>query len=216
MDRSRNNCMLSPLWVTVVMHDSGQCQQLGTGLQASPLNRIDVDGKTQLVIFKKELNRAAALGKIRALPHYERAGPFQTAQDFRQLPLFRFADKNQLTGLQFRKVVNPPGQELAIIDCFFADDLIEGAAKRVVPEHAETDRSLVALKCVRGPSNEFREVKKERGFELVLDRGSVLRECRSGASQGQDSHDAKRDAKARSAQPAAYPSLVPYCRSESA
>src|ERR1700687_3217612 len=178
MDRSRSNGMLAPFWMAVVVDDPGQSEQLGTGFQADSLSRVDVDGKTQLVIFKKELNRAAALRKIRALSHYERAGPFQTAQDLRQLPLFRFADKNKLAGLQFRKVFDPPGQQLAIIDCFFADDLIEGAAKRVVPEHAETDRSLVALKCARGPGGDLCKIKKERGFELILDRGSVLRECR--------------------------------------
>jgi hypothetical protein len=97
--------------------------------------------------------------------------------------IFSVTNENKLTRFQVRQFIDPSGQELTIIDCFSPDDLIEGAAKRVVSEHADSDRSFFTLKCVRGPFDEFCKAKKERCFDLILDRWTGLWLDRDCASQ---------------------------------
>ena len=81
-------------------------------MQPRPLNGIHIDGEAQLIIFQKELNCAAALGKIRTLPDEQRTRTFQTGQCLRQKPLFSLADENKLAASQLGKFIGPAGLAL--------------------------------------------------------------------------------------------------------
>src|SRR6266849_3008888 len=123
--------------------------------------------------------------------------------------IFSVANENKLTRLQVRQLIDSSGQELTIIDCFSQNDLLESPPKRVVSEHAESDRSFFTLKCVRGPFDEFCEVKKECRFDLILDRWTGLWLDISCDRPPSDSHGADSRTNARPPQPAAPPSPVP-------
>jgi hypothetical protein len=199
-----------------VVDDSGEREQPGTDLKPGPGNGVHVDGETQLVVFQKELNRAAALRKTLGLPDHKHTRPPQAVCDLGEVRVLSVADENKLTGLDVLKVIDPPGQQVAIIDGLSADDFIEGAAKRVVSEHAESDRSFFVLKRIRRPLDESCEVKKKRRFDLVLDRWAGLWLDGWCAGQREESHSAEPPAKTRSPRQAAGPFPAPQSVSQSA
>jgi hypothetical protein len=154
--------------------DFRQREQFGTGLYSSSLNRINVDGEAQFVIFKKELDPAATLRKLCTLPNHERTRTIQTVQYFRETLFFSPTNENKLTWLQLRRFIDSPGHHLAVVDCLSSHDLIECAAKWVVSKDADRNRSLFTLKSSWRPFDEFCKVQKKRCFQLIFDRRTGL------------------------------------------
>jgi hypothetical protein len=69
--------------------------------------------------------------------------------------------------------INTPDGERPAVPGLTLDDSFHRAAKRIAHE-ADAERAVPGRKCLVRPFDEFCEVEKESGFDLVLHR-TVLR-----------------------------------------
>src|SRR6185437_1638177 len=124
MDMSRQERISVSLRMLCIVNNLGQREQLGTDIQASPLNRIHVDCESHPVIFQIELDFTAALGEIPAFPDHKHTYTLQIAQNFRQKFIFPRTDKNDLAGFQFPRFIDSAFHEVSIVNTFSSDDLV--------------------------------------------------------------------------------------------
>jgi hypothetical protein len=166
---------MSPALRTVrVVDDSGQREKFGTNAELGALQSIHVDGEAQAVIFQIELDAAAALGKTIAFADDQGAGALEKVQDFGKLVIFTAAEENHLASFQVRKFTDAADHNVAIIDFLSADNLIKGAVIGIESEDADGHGSFFVAGRVGRPFDEFGEVEKKSGFELILAEGIGL------------------------------------------
>jgi len=108
-----------------VMNNLRESEKFGADLQARPLHRVYVDRETQLVLLQEKLNRSAALQEICALADDERASSLYVLIYFGKKLVFPAANEDEVAAFQVRQFIDSPRGEIAIVDCFSADDLIE-------------------------------------------------------------------------------------------
>jgi hypothetical protein len=77
-------------------HDPGQFQQLRARFQAGLFDRVDIDREADAVFLREQLNHPSSLGELREVADGQNGGVSDPAEDVREAPTLRVADKENL------------------------------------------------------------------------------------------------------------------------
>jgi hypothetical protein len=90
----------------------------------------------------------------------------------------RSTDEQDVAGFDVLDAAKPCDRQLAALDDFSLDHLIEESAERIVAQHADDNRGVRAGKRVGRPVDELNEVEQEDGLDLALVERRALRRGR--------------------------------------
>src|SRR5579884_565969 len=149
-------------------HFGCDLQQFGAECEPSLLRRSQIDGESDAIAFKNELDHAAASKEVRIVADCQDVQPAQHGEVAAQPRRFGGSNKNDATACSVLRSRNPPRNYALAVDRRVRHGGIEQRAEGIGSQN--TDVKLGGGACISRPVDEFPKIVQVRRFDLIFRR----------------------------------------------
>ena len=128
------------------------------------LGGVGIDLEADLSLRKVKVNHSAAFGKPGEFADGEDAGIVQPIENLPDLPLFRCADEEEVSGFQIFQAMRSFDDDFAIVDVFSGNDLVNGGRNGSSPRTPMTNGALASENADAGHSTKLAKRSRNAAF----------------------------------------------------
>src|SRR5579884_1989716 len=149
-------------------HFGCNLQQFGAECEPSLLRRRQVDGESNAIAFKNELDHPSASKEVRIVADRQDMQPAQHGEVAAQPRRFGAGNKNDATTCSVLRSCNPPRDYALAVDRRVRHGSIEQRAEGIGSQN--TDVELGGGACISRPVDEFPKIVQVGRFDLIFRR----------------------------------------------